>query len=252
MSRNERPLNYRHRPIGQDRASVIVFRAPARAKPKAVLTIDLTKLSITITITISLSTSTLFRSNNAMNQPTPDAPIPELEVHRKLIYMIAESQIQASYRSKIDADDLVQETFQAAYASFASVLEPDNPAVVKKWLKTILCNVLTDHIRQFKSQKRDIHLEQSVARDVEQSSAGVEGWIASGHTSPSMAAARNEELARLADGIRALPDDMREVVVQKHINNKSIQEIAEATNRSTASVAGLLRRGLAKLRASLG
>lgn len=180
----------------------------------------------------------------------PTGEIPELEAHRKLIYMLAESQLSHALRSKMDAEDIVQETMHAAYRGFNEVRDSSNPAVVKKWLKQILCNVLTDQFRRFSADKRDINLEQSVSANLDHSSAGVEGWIASGHTSPSMAAVRNEELAKLADGLRQLPDDVREVVVEKHINNKSLKEIAELTGRSTASVAGLLRRGLAKLRES--
>ena len=172
----------------------------------------------------------------------------ELEVHRQLVYMLAESQLTPALRSKLDAEDIVQDTMQAAYSKFTQLREPNNPAVVKKWLKQILCHVLIDQFRRFSSDKRDLNLEHSIALTLDNSSVGIDGWIASGHTSPSMAAARNEELERLADGLKKLPDDVRNVVIQKHINNKSIGEIAELTGRSPASVAGLLRRGLAKLR----
>lgn len=180
--------------------------------------------------------------------PSPDGEIPELETHRKLLYMLAESQLNHVLRSKFDAEDIVQETMQSAYLNFGQVREPKNPAVVKRWLTQILTNVLTDLFRQFNSDKRDIHLERSISASLGNSAAGVEGWIAAGHTSPSMAAARNEELAKLADGLKRLPPDMREVVIEKHINNKTVREIAESTSRTEASVAGLLRRGLAKLR----
>ena len=183
--------------------------------------------------------------------PNDGSAIAEIESHRNLIYMLAESQLNKALRSKMDAEDIVQETMHAAYSKFHQIREPNNPAVVKKWLKQILCNVLVDQFRRFHSEKRDVSLEHSIDVNLEHSSAGVEGWIAAGHTSPSMAAARNEELAKLADGLRSLPDDEREVVIQKHINNKSIKEIVDITGRSPASVAGLLRRGLAKLRENI-
>ena len=175
---------------------------------------------------------------------------PELEFHRKLMYMLAESQLTPLLRKKLDADDIVQETMHAAYRNFDQVREPNSPIVVKKWLKQILANVLTDQFRRFNSDKRDINLELSLAANLDNSSAGVDRWVSAGHTSPSMAAARNEDFAKLADGLKLLPEDVRDVVIQKHINNKSIKEIADGIGRSTASVAGLLRRGLAALRAS--
>lgn len=191
-----------------------------------------------------------FRLRFMNSRQNPCGEIPELEIHRKLIYLLAESQLNPALRKKLDAEDIVQETMLAAYRSFDQVREPHNPAVVKKWLKQILGNILTDLFRRFNSEKRDLNLELSIAANLDQSSAGVDGWIAAGHTSPSMSAARNEEFAKLADGLKLLPDDVRDVVIQKHINNKSIKEIADITGRSIASVAGLLRRGLAKLRES--
>jgi RNA polymerase sigma-70 factor, ECF subfamily len=204
--------------------------------------------------TASVENSTQTNSNatpTCMNATLNEfGEIPELEFHRKLIYMLAESQLTPLLRRKLDADDIVQETMHAAYLNFDQVREPDSPLVVKKWLKQILANVLTDQFRRFNSDKRDVNLELSLAANLDNSSAGVERWIAAGHTSPSMAAARNEDFAKLADGLKLLPEDVRDVIIQKHINNKSIKEIADSIGRSTASVAGLLRRGLATLRAS--
>ena len=58
-------------------------------------------------------------------------------------------------------------------------------------------------------------------------------------------------LLRLANALLQLPEDQREVVTLKHLKNMPLQQIAEHLNRTTASVAGLLRRGLAQLRSIL-
>jgi RNA polymerase sigma-70 factor (ECF subfamily) len=63
-----------------------------------------------------------------------------------------------------------------------------------------------------------------------------------------MAASKNEQLLLLADALLELPVDQREVVILKHLRNRPLQQIADETGRTTASVAGLLRRGLAQLR----
>ena len=83
--------------------------------------------------------------------------------------------------------------------------------------------------------------------DIDQSASGLQGWLAADQASPSRAAARNEDLLRLANALLELPDDLREVVVLKHLRNVPLQQIADQTERTVASVAGLLRRGLAKL-----
>jgi len=88
-------------------------------------------------------------------------------------------------------------------------------------------------------------------QSIDASHAGISGWVAANQTSPSMAVARKEEISGLAEAMRHLPVEMREVIVRKHLNGEPIKAIAADTDRTTAAVAGLLRRGLAKLRAQL-
>jgi RNA polymerase sigma-70 factor (ECF subfamily) len=59
---------------------------------------------------------------------------------------------------------------------------------------------------------------------------------------------RNEELLRMADALDQLPALQREAVVLHHLQGMSLADLASHLERSEASVAGLLRRGLAKLR----
>ncbi len=83
---------------------------------------------------------------------------------------------------------------------------------------------------------------------IHKATAGLENWLAADQTSPSMAAQKYEPQVQLANALMELPDDQREVVILKHLRNQTLQQIAEETERTVAAVAGLLRRGLAKLR----
>ena len=97
---------------------------------------------------------------------------------------------------------------------------------------------------------RDIRalLERSLEADLGRSSSGLADWVAADQTSPSLAAARNEELLRLADALAELPEPQREVVILKHCRGQTLQQIADQLGRSVPSVASLLRRGLEALR----
>lgn len=182
---------------------------------------------------------------------TNDSLIPQLEAHRGLLCLVAEAQLDRKLRSKIDAADIVQETMQLAYAKFKTISEPENSFVVKRWLLSIMGNVLIDQRRRFYAEKRDARVERAIADNINSSHEAIEGWLQASQTSPSMAVARGEDLNQLAVAISNLPEDMREVVVRRHINNESINQIATVCERTPASVAGLLRRGLAKLRHQL-
>jgi RNA polymerase sigma-70 factor (ECF subfamily) len=64
--------------------------------------------------------------------------------------------------------------------------------------------------------------------------------------------AREEQLICLAEALQQLPEDQRTVIERKHLQGESVSEIAQSMGRTKASVAGLLRRGLDRLRELLG
>lgn len=170
-----------------------------------------------------------------------------LEQYRGYLWAIAYAHLDRKLQGKLDASDIVQQTLLRAHSGFGD-LRDHSPAVVVAWLRQILASEIVDALRHFHRDKRDIDREQSMAADIDQSAAGLEHWIAADQTSPSMAASKNEQLLNLANALLQLPVDQREVVILKHLRDRPLQQIADETGRSIASVAGLLRRGLAQLR----
>jgi RNA polymerase sigma-70 factor (ECF subfamily) len=59
-------------------------------------------------------------------------------------------------------------------------------------------------------------------------------------------------LLRLAQALAELPDDQRAAVELKHLKGYSLEEVARQLGRTKASVAGLLFRGLRRLRELMG
>lgn len=117
------------------------------------------------------------------------------------------------------------------------------------WLRRILSTVLIDAVRR---HGRRGGRERPLERAVEESSAAVDGWLAADHSSPEDRAAREERAVRLADALARLPDDQRTAVELRHLQGLSVPRIEELMGKTTAAVAGLLRRGLQALRADLG
>ena len=180
----------------------------------------------------------------------PSASDDLFEPYRGYLRALALAQIDRRLRGKLDASDIVQQTLLRAHAALPQ-LRDRSPAVFAAWLRQIQTTELADSLRRFRRDKRDVAREQSLAANIDQSAAGLEHWLAANHTSPSQAAARNEELQHLTEALMQLPEDQREVVIFRHLRDWPLQQIAEETGRTTASVAGLLRRGLAKLRETL-
>ena len=102
--------------------------------------------------------------------------------------------------------------------------------------------------RTFGREKRDIARERSLGAEIDQSSMRIEAWLEAVQTSPIDRADKNEQLLRLAGALAQLPEPQRLAIELHHLQGMSLAETAVQLDRTEASVAGLLRRGLAELR----
>ena len=59
---------------------------------------------------------------------------------------------------------------------------------------------------------------------------------------------KNEQLLRLTAALVRLPDAQREAVILHHLQGMTLPTVAARLGRSEPAVAGLLHRGLKKLR----
>jgi RNA polymerase sigma-70 factor, ECF subfamily len=167
---------------------------------------------------------------------------------RGYLWALAHSQLNPNLKRQLDESDIVQRTLLRAHAALPG-LRDRSPNVLAAWLRQILATELADAFRYCRRDKRDIARERSLAADLDQSAAGMERWcLAADQTSPSMAAERNEQMLHLANALLQLPIDQREVVISKHLRERTLQEIADESGQTVPAVAGRLRRGLAKLR----
>jgi RNA polymerase sigma-70 factor (ECF subfamily) len=178
---------------------------------------------------------------------TPPLNSDLLQPYRSYLWTLAWSQLDPQLTGKLDASDIVQQTLLRAHSALPG-LRGRSPKVLVVWLRQILATELADALRHCHRDKRDIDREHSLSADIDQSAAGLENWLAADHTSPSMAAERNEHLLHLTNALTELPVEQREVVILKHIRERTLQQIADESGRTVPAVAGLLRRGLAKLR----
>ncbi len=181
-----------------------------------------------------------------MTQDAGDA----IEPYRKYLHLLAEVHLDRRLRGKLDPSDVVQQTLIRAYSAFGG-LSRSEPEVLAAWLRKILARTLADAAKHYERDKRDVDLERSLGADLDRSASGFAAWLAADQTSPSGRAERNEELLRMVEALAQLPDLMREVVVLKHCQGLTLQQIGDRIGRSVPAVASLLRRGLEALRNDL-
>ncbi len=92
------------------------------------------------------------------------------------------------------------------------------------------------------------NLDDPCRAAIDDSSARLDKLLCREGESAGEQAERRERLARLDGALEQLPPDWREVVELKYLHGQSVPEIATATDRTKDAVAGLLHRGVRRLR----
>jgi RNA polymerase sigma-70 factor, ECF subfamily len=147
-------------------------------------------------------------------------------------------------RNAADAEDVVQETFAKAYASFHQFAPGTN---LKAWLYRILTNT---YINTYRKKQR-----QPLLSDDDD----VEDWQlhrAEQHTSVGLRSAEMEALDLMPDSavteaMNALSADFRTAVYLADVEGFSYKEIAEIMGTPIGTVMSRLNRGRTQLRVAL-
>jgi RNA polymerase sigma-70 factor (ECF subfamily) len=175
-----------------------------------------------------------------------------LERYRNYLELLARLEIGRRLQSKVDAADLVQETFLDAHATFAEFHGATERELVA-WLRQVLAFNLASLVRYYcGTRRRDVGLERELAADLDASSQALDRGFVATTSSPSHQAARREQAVLLADALGRLPDDYREVIILRQLQGLTFPEVARQMDRSVDSVKKLWVRGLARLRGALG
>jgi RNA polymerase sigma-70 factor (ECF subfamily) len=175
-----------------------------------------------------------------------------LELYRHYLGLLARLQIGRRLQGKVDASDLVQETFLKAHRDFPAFRGSSEEELVA-WLRQVLACSVANLVRHYLgTQRRDARLERDLTAEIDQSSQLVGAALAAPNSTPSAHAARREQEVLLADALGRLPEPYREVLILRHLERLSVAETARRMGRSIDSVKNLWARALARLRRSLG
>ena len=138
---------------------------------------------------------------------------------------------------------MIQQTLLEAHQGLTD-FRGDGEDALLAWLRQVLTRNLLDEIRKLRRTKFDALREESL----EELSSVAESRLAAEHSSPSTRAARNENVLRLASALARLPEDQQTAVVRHHLQGIPLAEVAVEMARGKPAVAGLLHRGITKLR----
>jgi RNA polymerase sigma-70 factor, ECF subfamily len=143
-------------------------------------------------------------------------------------------------RNRADAEDLVQETYALAYASFHQFRDGTN---LMAWLNRILTNTFISGCR-----KRQREPVVSTARIEDWQLARVQSHAAEGMRSAEDLALDHMPDASVTEALWQLPDDFRMAVYLADIEGFGYQEIAGIMQCPVGTVMSRLHRGRSRLR----
>ena len=175
---------------------------------------------------------------------------PSLDRYRSYLCLLARMQLGQRLQGKLDASDVVQQTLLQAHQAMGQFRGQDSGQLAA-WLRQILAHNLAHVWRDFARAKRDVARERSLEASLDASAARLNQWLQDQQSSPSQKAERSELLLLLAQALDTLPEPQREAIVLHYWQDWPLARIGAHLGRSPAAVAGLLHRGLKKLRTTL-
>ncbi len=171
-----------------------------------------------------------------------------LENYRHYLELLARLEIGRRLQTKVETSDIVQETFLEAHRNFMSFRGHSEGEFVT-WLRSIFSSRVALLVRHYMgTQGRDVRREEQLEVDLDHTSQLLNRGLFAAGNSPSQSMMRREQGLLLAEALAALPEDYREVVVLRHLEDLPMNDVAARMNRSVDSVQKLWVRALAKLR----
>jgi RNA polymerase sigma-70 factor, ECF subfamily len=168
------------------------------------------------------------------------------ERHRSALRQMIDIRADARLRARIDPSDVVQETHLEAFRRLPDYLERQ-PMPFHLWLRKMayerLLNLRRDHLT---AARRSVMREVPLPDD---SSLQLGRRLVAGNSSrssPSARLAHSELAAQMRQALARLPEDDREILLLRYVDNLSNQEIAALLDIAAGSASK--RHGRAILR----
>jgi len=181
-----------------------------------------------------------------------DALAEYIEHVRPQLCAFIERQLGSALRRKIEAEDIFQETSADAVRALGSVDLQDREPF--SWLCQIAERRIIDaHRRFFGAKKRDAAREVPLGTPGGDSqNAGLINLLVNSMTTPSAAFSRNAREHRLLEAMQQLPEDQREALRLRYVENMPSKQIAERLGKTDAATRVMLTRSLKRLESLLG
>jgi RNA polymerase sigma-70 factor (ECF subfamily) len=189
---------------------------------------------------------------NDVRHGKQDAVDQLLARHRDAVRRLIDMRLDRAIAGRVDASDIVQEVLLEASQRLNEYLV--NPAMpFHLWLRHIAQDHLIDaHRRHRQAKRRSVDRERRMQAGLrDHSSIELIGQLIDRELTPATAAIRQEMQERFQTAVACLEDDDRDVILMRHFEQLSNQEVAETLGVTEAAASMRYLRAVRRLRALL-
>jgi RNA polymerase sigma-70 factor, ECF subfamily len=176
-----------------------------------------------------------------------------LTVHREPLRRMIGSRMDPALAARVDASDIVQDVLLEAHRRLQDYLK--NPAMpFHLWLRHIAKDHIIDaHRRHRQAQRRSLDREQPIVPAIlaDHSSYELAGQLLDPELTPASEAIRREMQRRMDAAITQLDEDDREIILLRHREQLSNQDVAATLGLTEAAASMRYLRAVRRLRAEL-
>ncbi len=176
-----------------------------------------------------------------------------LDRHRDAVHRMVRMRLDQKILRRVDVSDVVQDVLVEANRRLQDYLA--NPGMsFHLWIRQIARDRIIDaHRRHRASAKRSVDREQALAPHGEdQSSVLLAAQLCDPRLTPAAAATQQEMARRVEQAITRLGEQDGEIVVMRHYEHLSNQEIAQALGLTEPAASMRYLRAIRRLRSLLG
>lgn len=173
-----------------------------------------------------------------------------LEKHRGAVRRLVELRLDRKVQRRVDVSDVVQDVLLEASGRLTKYL--DDPVMAfHLWLRQIAWDRIIDTYRRHRvSAKRNMDREQpmTAAAGPDHSTMEFAVQLCDPAMTPATAATQREIAQRVESGIEMLGDQDREIIIMRHYEHLSNQEIAEVLSLNAPAASMRYLRAVRRLR----
>lgn len=187
---------------------------------------------------------------NEVRQGKPEAVNALLDRHRDALRRMIDMRIDRAVSHRVDASDIVQDVMVEASRRLDDYLA-DGTMPFHLWLRHMAMDRIIDaHRRHRVARRRSVDREQSLAAAARADRSSIEMFdqLQDQQLTPAAAATQHELVKRFQAAVELLDEPDREVILMRHFEQLSNQEVAQSLGLSGAAASMRYLRAMRRLR----